>query len=1325
MSEPRRADREARAGGASTAPPRRRGRLGRWAWRAFLVLAGGLVVLVGLLGYGIATERGSRSLLRLAGGFVPGTLALGEVRGRLAGPLELDGVRYENHGLRVTIARLEVDWRPRALWRRRLDVAKLDVAGVRIRLAPPASQPKESDGRLVPIHLPLNVVVRSALVRDVEIEASAGPASAAAAPIRLERVALEATSERHGDVLHVRSLAVEGPTFSLSASGELSPVGDYPVALDTRATWRAPSLPPFAIAGRLEGTLERLGIDLRLSRPFAARVEGDVLTPMREVGFDLSAHVEGFDPRVLDATYPAARIDRADLALRGTLDDLASNGLLEGRYEGVGAGVLDYRVRKRGNAVTVERLHFASARDARLEAHGTVQLAEAPAPLDTTRLDLAARWRGLGLPLDSGAPAVVAAAGEASVQGSLGGYRLAVKTTLAGPNLPPGRWEIEGRGDREKLEIGALHGELLGGDVDARLAVAWKPRVAWDARVRATDLDPAADTAHAAARDYPGRVAVAASTTGTLGEAGPVGTVTLETVRGTIRDRAIAGHARVELAGDRYRLAGVELRAGSARLTASGTLTAQASDLDWALAAPDLAEILARGGGAFAAHGHLSGPWASPRVRATAEGKALAFGTSGIASVRLAADVDLRSNGRIAIDADAAGVSAGGRRFETVTLDGSGTRATHELALALAAPEGSLALALAGGLAGDGTWSGTLRRLDLTNERTGKWRLARPAPLAASPERASLRDFCWLSGAARLCAEGDWSRSGAWSVSGTLAALPFSLVEPLLSPDLDLTGTTSGTFRGARSARGEISADLDLRPGPGEIRSTTASGATATVRFERGSVRAATGAQGLSAHAELTFVDTGSVRADLELPGLHRVGVPLGAQGLRGRVRADFASLRLLATFFPALADPQGSLSADLALGGTVSNPAVGGRLRLAGGRVDVPRYGLELRQIELSATSEGNGPLSIRGHLRSGEGALTLAGTAALDGATGRLTVEGTRFEAVDTRQARVVVSPRLAIVKQGTRVDVTGEVDLPRVTLEQEKRARAAVPVSADVVLAGSTEEAVAGAGAASLAVHARVRVILGDQVSIKALGFSGKPQGSLLLIEEPGKPTSAVGELQIEAGVYKSYGQDLTLERGRLIFGGGPIDDPGLDLRAFRKADDGTIAGIDVRGTLRSPQATIYSEPPMAESDALAYLLLGHPLDQSTGDEGDLLANAATSLGLKGGNLLAKKLAARFGLEEARIESTGGLQESSLVVGKYLSPRLYVTYGIGLFEPLSTFKIRYRLNRRWSLQAEQSGTATGADLLYTVERGRGKEAPAPMRREGVPPQAPADGD
>jgi len=56
--------------------------------------------------------------------------------------------------------------------------------------------------------------------------------------------------------------------------------------------------------------------------------------------------------------------------------------------------------------------------------------------------------------------------------------------------------------------------------------------------------------------------------------------------------------------------------------------------------------------------------------------------------------------------------------------------------------------------------------------------------------------------------------------------------------------------------------------------------------------------------------------------------------------------------------------------------------------------------------------------------------------------------------------------------------------------------------------------------------------------------------------------------------------------------------------------------------------------------------------------------------------------------------------LTVGKYLSPKIFVSYGIGLFQPGNVFKLLYDLGKGFKLSTE-SGTFTGGDLLYQVER------------------------
>ena len=44
----------------------------------------------------------------------------------------------------------------------------------------------------------------------------------------------------------------------------------------------------------------------------------------------------------------------------------------------------------------------------------------------------------------------------------------------------------------------------------------------------------------------------------------------------------------------------------------------------------------------------------------------------------------------------------------------------------------------------------------------------------------------------------------------------------------------------------------------------------------------------------------------------------------------------------------------------------------------------------------------------------------------------------------------------------------------------------------------------------------------------------------------------------------------------------------------------------------------------------------------------------------------------------------------------------HGIGLFEPVSTLRLRYTLSSRWKLVGEASAERSSTDLFYVIERG-----------------------
>ena len=221
-----------------------------------------------------------------------------------------------------------------------------------------------------------------------------------------------------------------------------------------------------------------------------------------------------------------------------------------------------------------------------------------------------------------------------------------------------------------------------------------------------------------------------------------------------------------------------------------------------------------------------------------------------------------------------------------------------------------------------------------------------------------------------------------------------------------------------------------------------------------------------------------------------------------------------------------------------------------------------------------------------------------------------------------------------------------------------------------------------------------------------ISTRPSAAQLrLATEPNASANATGTLRLD-GTYDAYGQELEIERGQLLFSG-PMDDPGLDVRAIRKLDPtatatATEVGVELTGTLRQPSTRIFSTPAMSEADALSYLLFGRPVTANNGigaDETTTLQTAALSLGLQQALPVVQRFGNTVGLDELTVQSTSS-DAGELMAGKYLSPKVFIRYSYGLFNRIGGLLLRFDVNDRFSIET-RSGEFNSMDFLYTVEK------------------------
>jgi len=373
-----------------------------------------------------------------------------------------------------------------------------------------------------------------------------------------------------------------------------------------------------------------------------------------------------------------------------------------------------------------------------------------------------------------------------------------------------------------------------------------------------------------------------------------------------------------------------------------------------------------------------------------------------------------------------------------------------------------------------------------------------------------------------------------------------------------------------------------------------------------------------------------------------------------------------------------------------------------------IPETNLTLKNIQLSAKGSFS-EINYHGKMLSGKGYLEINGETSLKkrGFPSEINVVGDEFLISNTDTIEISVSPTLKLSLNDKRLNIDGTIFVPQAKI-QPHDFRNTETLPRDVVFIDQQQQKISRD---IFAVYSHIKLILGKHVYLNAMGVKGRLTGQLDISDQPQAPTKANGSLNIHHGSYDLYGQKLTLRHSKLIFSG-PVDNPALDVKAvrvFRTAEikDLTV-GAHITGTLVHPKTVLFSNPyKLSQEDIVSYLMFGQPITQISQNNAALIVRAAEALNFGGSGKLTEltdKLRQRFGLAEFGIGaeiSREAITTTSFVMGKYLSPRLYVSYSIGLIDPVNIFRVRYRFSKRWAVQSESSSIGNGLDLLYSITK------------------------
>lgn len=1287
-----------------------------------------LAVLAGAGAWLVGTTSGLRFLAARALPHLPATYSPGDVEGRLLGPLALGPLEFAAPGLGGSIERVELDWRPMELWRGSLHLLEFRVRRPSLTLERPGdAAPAPVPGAGGQFSLPLRIVVDQLAVIDGELEADGATL--------IDGLQLELAGRASGNTLaldHVALRSNRGDVTGHARAG-MAPATPWDIDLAWRAVVDARE-----VVGRtrVTGRLARLNLAQEISAPLVARLEGVVQGLPGAPAWTIAASNEPLAPGA--GPWPAALVGLATrLQLSGSLDD----SLLSGNFQlpALVAGTVSLEAQGgwQDDAAVLRRLALTLPDDARIDADGRFVPGEEPAaefsltgerlrwPLDAAEPALALprlalrgagaadRWRFTAdaRALRAGVPEVDLAAvlqlagttltierltadsADGAVRAQIEGhletaadqlrYQVTTRARIELPDYPPVSAALNASGDVSGVNIEDLDAQLLGGTVSGAGRIAWEGDQQADFQLAFSGIDPSG-----LAPDWPGRFDGRLGLRGLPDSASGM-EIELAELRGELRAMPLRGEAALNLGRSGQILRALALSLGAASLQAHGRLDDESVALEASLEAPDLDALHDDAAGSFSASVELAGARARPQVELAARGAGLRWQSGRIRELRIDATLDPTGATRSRLRAALVGFATQPGPGASLTVEADGTPADHEARLEYHRRRQAqrVQLALAGGL-DDDRWTGRLQALTLAEDEQQAWALQAPADLRASADSVSLADACMDGTLGRLCLDAAWARGGPWRGRASLAQLDLEPLSDWLGRGLMARGVVTGQL--------EVEADDDAFLGlsgglaltGGDVR-VAGDDSDTLLAWRSGALELAGGRDEAVAELDVVLADDDRIQGRLEV-GWNEADPPL-----RGRLEARLAQLDLITELFPDLAELRGSAVAEAVVAGTLGAPAITGRFEWLDGTAEIPTLGLAPRDLHvLAALTEGVLTFTATG--RSGDGGFEADGRfdLAAEGVEGRAALRGEDLLLADLPEARVSASPDLRLRYSGNSLTVAGEVSIPTARISG-LGGPGAVTTSPDEVIVGPR----ARVEDEGLEVASRVRVSVGPDVQIQAAGLRGRVEGSILTVTQPQALPWGRGELRVVDGTFGAFGQRLEIETGRLVYSGGPLENPGLDIRAVRRIDTVT-AGALVRGTLRQPEISLYSDPPMPRADALSYLTLGKSLDELQAGERQTVNQAAGSLALSGGGLIAQDLGRRLGFDDVAVtadEQTGG---AAVVISKYLGGGLYVSYGLGLFDTVNTLRLRYQFNQRLSVEAT-SGEESAADFFYTFER------------------------
>jgi translocation and assembly module TamB len=500
----------------------------------------------------------------------------------------------------------------------------------------------------------------------------------------------------------------------------------------------------------------------------------------------------------------------------------------------------------------------------------------------------------------------------------------------------------------------------------------------------------------------------------------------------------------------------------------------------------------------------------------------------------------------------------------------------------------------------------------------------------------------------------------------------------------------------------------------------------------------------LNIDAQVVPLDTGLLEINANIPLAARFDSMSFLVDSNAMVRGSLSLERFPLSAMQFLDEDEkveGFLNGQVKVGGTLKSPEPDGNIRLNNAAVLIPKYGIEYKDVMLDLRFSEDAAQLDSFYIKTNDGNLKASGTVDFGSAIyngkikeSELKIHFNAFNPVDHRQFNMEVSGDVSLKAQGGKMVFDGDLEIPEANIyipaimnltgqfaepelpkpvlmrEIEKLKDTAVVA----VAVNDTISALDSLDFSSLSnLTGRLSVEIPQNTWIKDKEMYVEVSGEVEIIKNP-EFFELFGRINVVRGQYKILGKTFKIDEGTITFQGGEELMPRLNIKAvyaFRSPEKVEMElTVQVSGTASQPEVNFTLDgSPVSEGDALSYILFGVAMNELSIAQQENVSGAGQIAGSAAMSVLSSQLTELLGdkldVDYIELKGDGDFENATVVVGKYITNDLFVSYEQRFGETdekdISKYevKLEYELFRFLFFQLNNSSSDSGFDVIIKL--------------------------